>query len=299
MTVKSDWGTYDAVAGRDAASPAEVLKNAHSAWAGLPMMKVPLPGSAEVINHAVIHPSLAIALSGRGKRTYRSGIHVRELYSAERMFELYGEGYCIDHGRWEGVPGEVLGVQFPTQLVNGLLHAHSGGFRLPTAHELFDDRLVGLALSLWSEAEAGGPLGTLYAQGLTLALLGFLGEQHGAWSHQGNVRSTAKMSMADRTLVRDYIEQHMASDLSVVTLAELVRVSPAHFARAFKATFDISPHAYVTERRIESARWMLHSERGRSLAEIAGSVGFSSQSHFTEAFRRRMGVTPGRWRANG
>lgn len=294
-SLSSDWGTCRAVAGTDGERLLRPVSRMHPSWSGLPMMLTMLPADAEAVDLTVLHPSLAVARSGRGKRRYASGSHVRDLYSSPAMFELYEEGYCVDHALWQGVPGEVLGIQFPSTLVNRLLHAEGAGFRLPTRLEQFDPRLTTLAELLWEEAANGGKRGKLYAEGLSLALLGLLMEEHGALG-RADARSRPRLANSARVLIRDYIEQHFAAELSVDHLAALLQMSPAHFSRAFKETFGSSPHAYVMDRRISAARLILRAERSRSLAEVAASLGFSSQSHFTEAFKRRMGVTPGRWR---
>ena len=110
------------------------------------------------------------------------------------------------------------------------------------------------------------------------------------------VRSRARLAPAQIALIRDYIDEHLCTDLCVEHLAALVDISAAYFSRSFKASFGVSPHAYVTERRLCIAGRLLQQDKFRSLADIATGVGFSSQSHFTESFRRKMGVTPGRWR---
>ena len=294
--VPAEWATYDAASGLYAISPMQTLARAPSDWPGLPMMSASLPGDAVVTHHTIAQPVLALARSGRGKRHYRCGLQTRDLYSSPGMFELYGAGFCIDHARWQGVSGEVVGIQFPAPMVNRLLQ-NERGFELRTAHELFDDRVASLALALWDEAQAGAPRGTLYAQGLTLALLGLLSQQYGACGDDS--RRPARLSSRDRALIRDHIEAQLASDLSVEALAAVVRMGPAAFARAFKATFQLTPHAYVLERRIDLASRWLRADRQRALVDVALALGFSSQSHFTDAFRRRMKTTPARWRASG
>ncbi|WP_321804124.1 AraC family transcriptional regulator [Burkholderia sp. BCC1993] len=260
------------------------------------MMIQMLPGDAEVTNLIPNHHSLAIARSGRRRRRYASRNYVRDLDASPMMFDLYSDNYCVDHATWQGVRGEVVGVQFPAVMVNQLLHAQGSGFHLTTTHELFDAPLTELTISLWYEAEAGGPRGALYAQGLSIALLGLLIERYGA-CRRADTKSRAKFSTSERLLLRDYIAQNLATDLSVEILATLVSMSPSHFSRAFKATFEMAPYGYVTERRIESASRILQSDTSRSIADIAYGLGFSSQSHFTEAFRRKIGTTPGRWRS--
>lgn len=291
----AEWGQCSAVSGRDGERLLEAVSPAHPMWSGLPMMVQLLPGQAIARDLQLHHACLAVAVSGRGKRRYASGHHVRELYSSPTMFELYGGGYGVDCAEWQGVAGEVVGIQFPAGHVNRLLHAEGSGFQLPTVHELFDERITSLVHLLWSEARDGGPRGPLYSEGLSLALLGLLIEHHAASRH-ADTRSHSRLSPAQRDHVREFIEQNLSGSLSVEVLADLVGMSAAHFARAFKATFDLSPHAYVSERRISIACSRLSQDAMASLATVAADLGFSSQSHFTEAFKRKVGVTPGRWR---
>ena len=295
-TLQSEWMTCSNVSGLDSELVVPALLNAHPCWAGLPMAVHSLPGNAEVFDLTNSRPTLAVARAGRGTRRYSSGHFVRDLYSSPAMFEMYGEGAYLDHARWQGVSGEVVSIQFPTELVNRLLHAEGRGFRLPTVFEQFDARVSDLVMLLWTEAHEGGPRGRLYTEGISLALLGLLLDSHGACQH-ADVRPQARLSPIERTVVRDYIEQHFSRDLSVERLAATVQMSASHFSRAFKATFGASPHVYVTERRIAAAQLLLRADRQQSLAELSSHLGFSSQSHFTETFRRKIGVTPGRWRS--
>ncbi|MEM7644316.1 MAG: helix-turn-helix transcriptional regulator, partial [Pseudomonadota bacterium] len=66
--------------------------------------------------------------------------------------------------------------------------------------------------------------------------------------------------------------------------------------RAFKETTGQAPHQYLIDRRIARVKELLIAGED-GLVEIAYATGFSSQSHMTSTFRRRVGVAPGRWRA--
>ena len=74
-------------------------------------------------------------------------------------------------------------------------------------------------------------------------------------------------------------------------MAELAQLSPYHFSRAFKQTFGVPPHQYLTSRRIERAKSLL-AQRKLSVTEIGLDVGFSETSSFTSAFRKVTGETP-------
>jgi AraC family transcriptional regulator len=79
--------------------------------------------------------------------------------------------------------------------------------------------------------------------------------------------------------------------ITLDALAAAVNLSPYHFARAFRATTGMTPHAFVTEQRLIVARDLLL--RGdASVTEVAFSVGFSNVSHFRRLFRQRYGLTP-------
>ena len=95
---------------------------------------------------------------------------------------------------------------------------------------------------------------------------------------------------------QDLIETKSGADLTIETLAKEACLSPFHFARAFKAATGMTPHRYVTERRIEKAKFWI-SEGRRPLAEIAYLCGFSSQASFTKWFGRLVGATPRAYRA--
>jgi AraC family transcriptional regulator len=96
--------------------------------------------------------------------------------------------------------------------------------------------------------------------------------------------------------VCDFLLAHLALDIGLSTLADLVGLSPKHFARAFKQSTGVPPHQWLIARRIERAQALLHSTR-LTLSEVALNCGFADQSHFTATFRRVTGNSPGRYRA--
>ena len=92
-------------------------------------------------------------------------------------------------------------------------------------------------------------------------------------------------------IVAAYVEEHIAEQIPLTTLAQLARLSAYHFCRAFKRSFGIPPHRYHNARRIEHAK-MLLAQPACSITEIALKVGFSETSSFTAAFRKATGSTP-------
>lgn len=92
-------------------------------------------------------------------------------------------------------------------------------------------------------------------------------------------------------VVREYLAAHLASPASLDQLSDLVGVSPFYLQRTFKAVTRMSPREYVMDLRIRRARQLLRE--GLAPRVVGASVGFFDQSHFTRAFRKLTGVTPG------
>jgi AraC-like DNA-binding protein len=100
----------------------------------------------------------------------------------------------------------------------------------------------------------------------------------------------------DRTAIGaalQYMESNYDRNLSLNELAELSPYSASHFLRMFRDVVGLTPHAYLTQFRIELATDLLRA--GTPLVDIANLVGFTDQSHFTRKFKRVLGVTPGQY----
>jgi len=93
----------------------------------------------------------------------------------------------------------------------------------------------------------------------------------------------------DKTIA--YINENPSADLSLATLCERVNFSPVYFHKLFKASTGRNLHEYVEEQRIKKAINLLVSTN-LTLTQIAYECGFSSQSYFSYAFKRRMGISP-------
>jgi AraC family transcriptional regulator len=97
--------------------------------------------------------------------------------------------------------------------------------------------------------------------------------------------------------VAQYVDAELAGTLTLERLAEVVYLSPFHFAHAFKATTGLSPHQFVAQRRVQRATALLTSTAD-PVGQVAAEVGFSNMSHFRRLFHRYMGLLPGELREN-
>ncbi len=91
--------------------------------------------------------------------------------------------------------------------------------------------------------------------------------------------------------VLEYVSANLTSDLSLETLSELFNYTPIYFHKLFKASTGKTLHAYVEEQRIRKAvELMISSEM--TLTQISYECGFSSQSYFSYAFKKKMSYPP-------
>ena len=158
-----------------------------------------------------------------------------------------------------------------------------------------DPLLHHMTLVLQATIDAEEVPGRLYAETLTNALAVHLLRRYETCQPAVWVcPSSLSKPKLQRTTA--YIEAHLAQELSVTELAAAAQTSPAYFARLFRQATGQTPHQYVIKCRIERAKRMLE-ETEMPISEIALRSGFSSQSHFTTAFRRLAGATPKAFRA--
>jgi AraC family transcriptional regulator len=159
----------------------------------------------------------------------------------------------------------------------------------------FDRDLWETVMKLKTQVESAGAGGRQYVEALTVALAHELVRVNDGRSESLSVRGGLAGWQQKR--VADYIETHVAEEISLASLAALAQLSPYHFARAFKHSFGMPPHRYHVSRRVEHAKDML-AGRELSVTEIAFKVGFGEGSSLTDAFRKFTGRTPMDFRRN-
>lgn len=155
-----------------------------------------------------------------------------------------------------------------------------------------DAQIAAILKSMRDEIAKDCPAGRLYGESLSLALGSYIDGRFGTQGCQSRIKSG--FGIYHSRLLSEYIYDNIGSDFQVEVLASLVHTSPRQFFRLFRLTFGCSPHQYILRARITKARAMLSN--GGEVIEVANALGFSSQSHFTEVFRRLTGTTPGRFR---
>jgi len=93
--------------------------------------------------------------------------------------------------------------------------------------------------------------------------------------------------------VQEFIETHYEECFSLDDIARYACLSPYYLIRVFSQIIGIPPHIYQQQVRIRRAKEML--AHGISIVEVAIRIGFTDQSHFSNVFKKMVGITPGEY----
>lgn len=91
------------------------------------------------------------------------------------------------------------------------------------------------------------------------------------------------------------LEDGLAAEVDWDAVAGMAGMSRYQMIRGFRAATGMTPHAWLLNRRINSARVQIRD--GESIAQLSYALGFADQAHFQRVFKDYTGTTPGRYRA--
>jgi len=157
-----------------------------------------------------------------------------------------------------------------------------------------DQMVERLARALLAGDQIGGTLAGHYTECLSAAIVMRLltSAERAAPSTRPKVAELARWRL--RRAI-EFVETNLANAISSSEIAAATGLTRMHFAAQFKAATGLRPHEYLLRRRVERAQEML-LQTDMSVVDIALSVGFQSQSHFTVVFNRFVGRPPHAWR---
>ena len=109
----------------------------------------------------------------------------------------------------------------------------------------------------------------------------------------------SRMQLYSRQIkaVKKYIDEHFCGTLTLKKLANMAELSPFYFQRLFKKEVGVTPHVYITHKRIKKAKYLLKA--GNPIADVAFRTGFVDQQHMTNRFKSIVGFTPCQFQCYG
>ncbi len=148
------------------------------------------------------------------------------------------------------------------------------------------------------ESAETNPLEPLWADVTALQLVADVLES--AFEHRGGARKPRREGTetdhAERTeAAKTYLASRLSERVMLDDVARAVHASPFHLARIFQQQTGVPVHKYLTQLRLRASLERL-AEGTNDLTALALELGFSSHSHFTDAFRREFGKSPSEMR---
>ena len=141
------------------------------------------------------------------------------------------------------------------------------------------------------EAVAPDNLFDILSESWTMQALAYLSRTH----RTAPAKHYGGFTNASRGRIEDYLRTHMSEKILITDLARSAGVSPRHFLRAFRQSFNSTPLQFILELRIQEAKSRLTSS-AEGVTEVALACGFSHTQHFSTAFRKYVGTSPSQFR---
>ena len=114
-------------------------------------------------------------------------------------------------------------------------------------------------------------------------------------NHLSIVQSSNELINRECTQIKNYLDANYAETITLDMLASLSHMNKYYMAHAFTKYIGISPITYLLQKRIQEGKSLLEST-SYSISQISAMLGFSSQSYFSQAFKKSTGKTPVQYR---
>jgi len=192
---------------------------------------------------------------------------------------------------------EALQFYVPSDAVATIAAQHGGrvAASLRWEKDARDEVLWGLSHALLHASLSAGANQLLIDQ-IAISLLTHFAQAYGGLETDPSARF-GQLAAWQLRRAREIMTMRLASNLTIAQVASECRLTPSHFARAFRQSTGVAPQRYLMQLRITEAKKHL-SQQHLPLSDIALMCGFGDQSHFTRVFRQLTGTSPGAWRRN-
>jgi AraC family transcriptional regulator len=159
---------------------------------------------------------------------------------------------------------------------------------------MLDETIMHLGLSLLPALATPNRVSRLYTDHMTLAFAAHVAQTYCGMPRLPKLVKGGLVPWQEK-LSKEMIKSDLAGSISLQDVAAACSLSTSHFSRAFRKSTGSSPHAWLVQARVDSAKTMLRAGNA-SLSVIAQACGFADRGHFARAFTRWVGVSPGNWR---
>ena len=234
--------------------------------------------------HVVVHATecqVNVTYNGRTRYSGLLPVNTIQFARPDEVVSCAGQGSV-----------RFLTVCFTPEFLAGHLDSllvNSDVIELRDVRSTVDAGLAHLAQTYEAISLRGMPITQLYFDTIRQAMLDRIVVRHASRPIKRGFSETLVPVRARRVI--DYIESNLASDLQLVELCTVAGISRSHFARAFRNTIGMAPHAFVLQRRLARTVELL-TQRKFTVREVAERCGFADQAHLTRAFKAQFGQPP-------
>jgi AraC family transcriptional regulator len=153
-----------------------------------------------------------------------------------------------------------------------------------------DDFLKDIFLKVNNEWRSGFVFQQMYCESLLLTAAVHLASRY-PMNRKKVFAPKGKLSPGQLKTVIDYVHSFVHMDVSLSALASAANLSAYHFARLFRQTVGVSPYQFVLQIKIDYSKKLMQKQKG-SLSDVAYTLNFTDQAHFSNAFKKITGVCP-------
>ena len=251
---------------------------------GLCITDIVFPAWLTLPSHYHARACFAIILEGSVDKTFRSATYPS---LPSTLVTMPPEERHTDQFERNGA--HLLVIE-PANAADELLSPCAGV--LDRIHHYRDAGLMSMAWRAARELAQPDALSPLVIEGLALEMLALAARREAA-------QPIERRPPAWLTRAEECLRANFRQDIDLAQVAAASGVHPVHLARTFRRFYGVTPGEYVRGLRLDWAAAQLSltdSAGSQTLASLALQAGFSDQSHFTRAFKRHCGYTPGQFR---
>lgn len=193
-------------------------------------------------------------------------------------------------------PFDAIQYYIPRKALDDFAHEHGASpiDTLAWCRDRRDPIVSTLSSLLLSAIEQDRHANKLVIDQVGLSLLAHFAQNYGGLRVRGTSSEGGLAPWQERR-AKEIMRARFASCLTIADVAAECRLTPSHFARAFRRSAGMAPHQFLSNLRVDEAKNLLLTTP-LPLADVALICGFSDQSYFTRVFARQVGMSPGAWR---